>query len=56
MNIAIFSYDFLHMKSQTFLSNLILKGYRIKCVIAAPRVELNMSKSIKRIKVKNSHF
>ena len=54
MNIAVFSYDFPHVKSEEFLIGLIAKNVPIKCVIAAPWVKLNFPPSIKRVKVKRN--
>lgn len=54
MNIAVFAYDFPHVKSEEFLLNLIVKGIKITCVIAAPWVKLNFPRSIKRVKVKRN--
>ena len=54
MNIAVFTYDFAHVKSEEFLLNLIAKNIRISCVIGAPWVDLHMPKSVKRIKVKRN--
>lgn len=53
LNIAVFTYDFPHKKTQDFIMALLANNIKIKCVIAAPRVELKNKNSLKRIKVKN---
>lgn len=39
-NLMLFAYDFPHKKTQDILLRLIIEGYTIKYVIAAPRVKL----------------
>ncbi len=50
MRIGLFAYNFPHKKSQDFLMKLILEGYRVECVIACEPLELNLPKSILRVK------
>ncbi len=50
-NIMLFVYDFPHKKTQDFLFRLIVEGYNIKYVIAAPWQKLNIQKSL----IRNDH-
>lgn len=52
LNIAIFTYDCPHKKTNDFLMDLIIKDYHIKCVIAAKLQKLNFPHSILRVKPK----
>lgn len=44
-NAMLFTYDFPHKKTQDFIFNLLISNYKIKYVIAAPKVKLNIPTS-----------
>ena len=44
-NVMLFAYDFPHKKTQDFIFRLLVEGYNIKYVIAAPWVNLKISPS-----------
>lgn len=50
MKLAVFAYNFPHKKTQTFLLRLFLEGYNIEFVVASEPVELDLPKSILRVK------
>lgn len=50
MRLVVFAYDFPHKKTQDFLLRLFLEGYKIEFVVASEPVELNLPKSILRVK------
>ena len=56
MNIGIFTYDFPHKKTQEGLYNLMLKGFKPKVIIAAPPINLNVSKSKIRVSPKDLYL
>lgn len=52
--VVVFAYDFPHRKTQEFLLRLFLERRNVSAVLAAPRVELDISPSSVRTKVRHS--
>lgn len=50
MKLVVFAYNFPHKKTQDFLLRLFLEGYKIEFVVASEPVELDLPKSILRVK------
>lgn len=53
-NLMLFCYDFPHKKTQEFIVRLLVEGYKITYVLAAPFQKLNIPESKIRISPKNS--
>ncbi len=56
MKFALFAYDFNHTKTKDFILVLEYLGYKLDCILAAPRVELNLSKSQIRTSIRISEY
>lgn len=54
MDIGVLTYDFPHKKTNDIISELLVCGYKIKCIISAPPVKINTPKSL--VKVKPRHL
>lgn len=52
-NIALFSYNFPHKKSQDFIFHLLANGYKINIILAANPVNLNIQPNFIRTKIKH---
>lgn len=52
-NLMLFCYDFPHKKTQDFIIRLLVEGYKISYVLAAPWQKLNLSNSTVRIAPEN---
>lgn len=50
MKLAVFAYNFPHKKTQDFLLRLFLGGYSIEFVVACDPIELNIPRSVLRVK------
>ena len=50
MKLAIFAYNFPHKKTQDFLLRLFLEGFQLEFVVASELVELDLPKSVLRVK------
>ena len=56
MKYALFAYDFNHTKTKDFILVLEHLGYKLNCVLAAPRVELNFPKSQIRMSIRMNEY
>ena len=56
MKYAVFAYDFPHTKSKDFIIALQTMKKNIDCVLAAPKIKLNLPESTIRIAVKHNEF
>jgi phosphoribosylglycinamide formyltransferase-1 len=53
---VLFAYDFPHTKTKDFILLMKKLGYDISCIIAAPKVQLNLPESKIRTSVKSSEY
>jgi len=56
MKYAIFAYDFPHTKSRDFILALSVLDKDIDCILAAPKIKLNLPEPTLRIAVKQNEF
>lgn len=52
--VAVFGYAFSHRKTCDMIVKLVTLGIRVKCVFAAPKIELDIPKPVHKIKLRHS--
>jgi len=56
MKIGLFTYDFNHRKSKDFALVLTCLGYKIECMLSAPKIKLTTPKPIIRTNIKSHEY